>query len=72
MPRWLWKDGRFGWGAIAAVVFLTLSILAFDIAWRTLRLPFGRLVIGAALIDAAVAIAAVLVARRLVRARRQA
>lgn len=72
MLRWLWKDGRFAWGAIAAAVFLTVSILAFDVAWRVVRLRFDALLICGVLIDAAAAAVLVLVARQLIRARRQA
>lgn len=70
MPRWLWTDGRLSWGVIAVVVFLTLSILAFDIAWRVVRLQFDTLAIWAVVIDAAAAVGVVLVARLLIRARR--
>lgn len=70
MPRWLWTDGRFSWSAIAVVVFATLSILAFDVAWRVVRLRFDTLAIWAIVIDAAAAAGVILVARLLIRARR--
>ena len=70
MPRWLWTDGRLSWGVIAVIIFLTLSILAFDIAWRVVRLQFDTLAIWAVVIDAAAAVGVVLVARLLIRARR--
>ena len=72
MRRWLWTDGRLSWSVIAVVVFVTLSILAFDVAWRVFRLQFGTLAIYALAIDAAAAVGVVLVARLLIRARRQA
>jgi hypothetical protein len=72
MPRWLWTDGRLSWGVIAVVVFATVSVLAFDVAWRVARLPFDRLAIYALVIDAAAAAAVIAIARRLIRARRRA
>jgi hypothetical protein len=72
MPRWLWKEGRLAWGVVGVVVFLTLSILAFDIAWRVVRLQFDTLAIWAIVIDAAAAVAVIVVARLLIRARRRA
>ena len=71
MPRWLWTDGRLSWGVVAVVAFVTLSILAFDVAWRVFRLQFDTLAIYAIVIDAAAAAGVVLVARLLIRARRQ-
>lgn len=67
MVRAIWKDGRFSWGAIGAVVFLTVSLLGFDVAWRAISLQFDTLLIYSILVDAAAALVLILVVRVLTR-----
>jgi hypothetical protein len=71
MGRAIWKDGRFSWSAIGVVVFLTVSLLGFDVAWRAISLQFDTLLIYSILVDAAAALALILVVRVLTRSRRQ-
>ena len=68
MTRSIWRDGRFSWGVIAIVVFLTASLIAFDVAWRMIRLQFETFLIYCLLVDTAV----IFVAALLLRARRRA
>lgn len=55
MTRVIWKDGRFSWGFMAAVVFVTVSLLVFDLAWRAIKLPFDTFLIYCVVIDLAAA-----------------
>lgn len=48
MMRLFWVDGRFGWPAIAALVFVTISALVLDLVWRFVVIPFDTLAIYAA------------------------
>jgi hypothetical protein len=68
MTRSIWRDGRFSWGVIAIVVFLTVSLIAFDVAWRLIRLQFDTFLIYCILVDVAV----IFVVGLLLRARRRA
>jgi hypothetical protein len=68
MTRSIWRDGRFSWGVIAIVVFLTASLIAFDVAWRVIRLQFETFLIYCLLVDTAV----IFVAALLLRVRRRA
>lgn len=63
----IWKDGRFSWGVIGVVVFLAVSIVAFDAAWRLIKLQFDTLLIYAFLVDVAAAVALILVIRLFLR-----
>lgn len=72
MTRAIWKDGRFSWGVIGVVVFLTVSLIAFDVAWRVIQLQFDTLLIYCVLVDLAAAVAAILVTCLVLRARRRA
>jgi hypothetical protein len=56
MPRWLWHDGRLSWGVVGAALFLTVSLIAFDLAWRLVKLPFDTLLIAAVPIGLAAAL----------------
>lgn len=53
MIRRLWVDGRFSWTAIGALVFLTVSLLAFDFVWRIVQMRLETLLVYAALVDLA-------------------
>ena len=53
--RHLWIDGRLSWPVVTAIVFVTVSALAFDFTWRAVTIPIGRLVAYALVIDAAAA-----------------
>jgi hypothetical protein len=67
MTRALWTEGRLSWGVVAVVVFMTVSVLAFDLAWRFVTIQFDTLLIYAIVVDAAVAVALALVIRLLWR-----
>ena len=56
MMRFFWVDGRFCWPFVFVVVFIAISALAADFAWRVLVIPFDTLLIYVLLIDAAAAI----------------
>jgi hypothetical protein len=71
MPRWLWRDGRLSWGVVGAAVFLTVSLIAFDLAWRLVKLPFDKLLIAALPIDLAAALVVLGVVRLVARAGRR-
>lgn len=70
VARSIWKDGRFSWSAIGAVVFLTVSLLGFDVAWRAISLQFDTLLIYSILVDAAAALVLIVIVRLLTRTRR--
>ena len=70
MPRFIWVDGRFSWWLVGAVIFLTLSALGFDMAWRLVKIQFDTLVLYGAAIEFAAAIALILIARRFSQRRR--
>lgn len=72
MTGLLWKDGRLSWGVIGVVVFLTVSVIAFDLAWRAVKIPFEKLLIYAVIIDVAAAVVVVVVSRLIPRERRPA
>jgi hypothetical protein len=67
----IWKDGRLSWGVIAVVVFLTLTVLAFDLAWRVVKIQFDTLVLYAVAVDAAAAVALAVVIHLILRSRRR-
>ena len=60
MMRLFWADGRFGWPVIAALVLVTISLLALDLVWRLVVIPFDTLAIYATV--AVIAAAAILIA----------
>jgi hypothetical protein len=64
--RFIWVDGRFSWGLVGAVVFLSASVIASDIVWRVLRIQVDTLLIYAAATDI-VAAAVLILAVRFVR-----
>jgi hypothetical protein len=39
MTRWFWRNERFAWPFVAAVVFSSLVLLFADFAWRVLVVP---------------------------------
>jgi hypothetical protein len=43
MKGLLWRDGRFAWPFVALVVCATVWLVAFDLAWRLLTMPFWAL-----------------------------
>jgi hypothetical protein len=57
MIRWVWVGGRFSWTLIGAVVFLSVSVLGFDLAWRLVKIELRLLLLYAVVADAAAAIA---------------
>ena len=61
----LWVDGRFSWAFVAALAYLTLWLLAVDIAWRLIVLSVAVLLIYAAAIGCCLALAIAFIARRL-------
>lgn len=40
--RLIWKDGRFTWLFVLAVVLGTIALLAFDWYWRTHETAWSR------------------------------
>lgn len=70
MTRLIWRDGRFSWGPIGVLVFVTVSLLAFDIAWRVIEVQFDRLLIDALLVDVAAAAGLIILVRILLPARK--
>jgi hypothetical protein len=56
MKARVWVEGRLSWPLVAIIVFFAVSILAVDLAWRVLVMPFDRLLVSAGLIDALVAV----------------
>ena len=50
MMRLFWVDGRFAWPFVVTLAAMTVFLVAFDFAWRLLRIPFESLVIYAAAI----------------------
>jgi hypothetical protein len=72
MPRSIWKHGRFSWGVIGMVVFLTVSLIAFDVAWRVVKLQFDTFLIYCVTVDLAAGVAVILIVRLSLRARRRA
>ena len=60
----LWSKGRLGWPAVLAVVFLTLWLHGFDLAWRFVTVSFVVLAVAGALGAAAGLAVIVLCARR--------
>ena len=71
MPRWLLRDGRLSWGVVGAVVFVTASLIAFDLAWRLVKLPFDNLLIRAVAMDLAAALVVLSLVRVVLRRRRR-
>ena len=67
MPRWLWRDGRLSWGVVGAAVFVTVSLIAFDLCWRLVKLPFVTLLIAAVPIDLAAALVVLALVRVVLR-----
>ncbi|HXC92312.1 MAG TPA: hypothetical protein VNV18_19285 [Stellaceae bacterium] len=67
----IWKDGRFSWGVIAAVLFVTVSLVAFDLAWRAVKLAFDTLLIYCVIVDLAAAVVLFLAFRVCARMRRR-
>lgn len=49
--RLIWTYGRFGWPLVAAIGFLSVSLIAADFAWRVLIVSFETFVMGAVLAD---------------------
>ena len=39
MKRWFWRNGRLPWPLVFIVVYLSLSVLAVDYAWRVVKMP---------------------------------
>lgn len=39
MKQWFWRNGRFGWPLVTAIVLATLVMLVTDLAWRMLVIP---------------------------------
>jgi hypothetical protein len=72
MTRAIWKDGRFSWGVIGILIFVTVSLIAFDVAWRVVRLQFDTLLIYCVVVDVAAAVAVILLVRLFLRLRRRA
>jgi MYXO-CTERM domain-containing protein len=56
MKARVWVDGRLSWPLVAIIVFLAVSLVAVDLAWRVLVMPFDRLLVSAATIDGLVAV----------------
>lgn len=71
MMRLIWTDGRFSWGLIGTIIFITLSIIIFDFAWRLISAQFYTLLIYGAAIDLATAVVVVFGARLLLRGKRR-
>jgi hypothetical protein len=38
--RIIWRNGRFSWPFVVLVVYVALSLYAFDFAWRVVETPF--------------------------------
>ncbi len=57
MIRWVWVDGRFTWPVIVTVVFLSISLVGFDLVWRLVKIQLRGLLLYAMLADAAAALA---------------
>jgi hypothetical protein len=36
-----WRNGRFGWPMVLAMLFSTAAILGIDFAWRTVQAPLS-------------------------------
>ena len=53
MKHLIWQDGRFAWPFFTAVVFLTVSMLLADYAWRVTVAPIGTFLIYFALLEIA-------------------
>jgi hypothetical protein len=56
MRRFIWIDGRFSWWLIGAIVFFSVSLIAFDLVWRMVKTQFGTLLIYGVMVDVAMAI----------------
>jgi hypothetical protein len=51
--RWIWSDGQFSWTFVALLVFLTVTLVVFDLAWRMFVIRFGALALYATIFVAA-------------------
>ena len=49
MKNWLIVDGRLAWPAVVAFVYLSASLVVFDLLWRILTVSFETLALGAGL-----------------------
>jgi hypothetical protein len=58
MMRLVWINGRFSWAVIGIIVFLSVSLIGFDLAWRLVQVPLRMLLVYAVLVDLALAFAA--------------
>jgi hypothetical protein len=65
MRRWVWTNGRLAWPLVVAIVFLTATVLSFDLTWRLLVLPFSLLATGALLIYSLVLICVIAIGFRM-------
>lgn len=63
MKNWFWRDGRLGWPFVAAVVFLSVSLIALDLVWRFMQIAIEDLLLYAMLAEAGAALAIVLAYR---------
>jgi hypothetical protein len=43
--RLLWTEGRFAWWWVGVVVFVSASLLVFDLVWRLVRMQIDTLAI---------------------------
>lgn len=62
MLRLIWVEGRLSWIVVGVVVFLSVSLIALDLAWRLLKIQFDTLLIYAFAIDVMAAIVVILIA----------
>jgi len=67
MKQMLWVNGRLAWPVVATMVFISVSLLSLDFAWRIVIVPIETLLLTGGLITTAVAIA--LLAAYLLRSR---
>ena len=55
MKRLIWVNGRLSWPLVAAIAYLSASLIAVDAVWRSVVMPFDTLLIYAVIVDGAVA-----------------
>jgi hypothetical protein len=63
----VWVEGRLAWPLVAAVVFVAVSLIGVDMAWRFWVLPIERLLLYAVLADGTLAALIVVLYRLFLR-----
>ena len=53
--RLLWVNGRLGWPFVIAMIFITVTVVMMDFAWRIALIPFASLAAYTVIADLAAA-----------------